>query len=130
MRPLLASAGLICHVTWQTKALTAGRCAYDQANGGRPSEETVLMRSDLGAVLGELPLFNGLDAGLLRQIARGGRMAVAARAARRCSRAGEPPDALYVVLSGCLGRLSARPDRPAQSMGRVVCRRARLARWG
>ena len=36
---------------------------------GNPFEETATLRSDVGALLAEMPLFSGLDAGLLREIA-------------------------------------------------------------
>src|SRR5581483_9461445 len=36
---------------------------------GNPFEETATLRSDVGALIGEMPLFSGLDPGLLREIA-------------------------------------------------------------
>ncbi len=67
------------------------------------------MRSDLRIVLGGLPLFHGLDEDILRDIAAevewlsvpGGAMLFAT---------GEDSDAMYIVLSGCLG-VFAEPDR-------------------
>ncbi len=83
-------------------------------------DETVLQRADLGLVLSGLPLFSGLDPAILIEIAAaiewlslpGGAPLFAA---------GEPSDALYVVLSGCLGVFA--PDRAGDRrrfMGRVV----------
>jgi len=81
-------------------------------------EETVLMRADLGAVLSGLPLFKGLDAGVVRQIGAAAEW-LSLPGGATLFRAGERPDALYVVLSGCLGVLL--PDRsPQQIRGRVV----------
>ena len=80
-------------------------------------EETVAMRSDLRLVLGALPLFSGLDEDILRTLATevewlslpGGALLFAT---------GEPSDALYIVLSGCLAVFAAT-DRK-QSLGRVL----------
>src|SRR6185437_1643267 len=81
-------------------------------------EETVLMRADLGAVLSGLPLFKGLDAGVVRQIGAAAEW-LSLPGGATLFRAGERPDALYVVLSGCLGVFL--PDRtPQQIRGRVV----------
>ena len=81
-------------------------------------EETVLMRADLGVVLSGMPLFQGLDPAVLRQIAVVAEW-LSLPGGATLFRAGERPDAFYVVLSGCLGVF--RPDRAeAQPMGRVV----------
>ena len=81
-------------------------------------EETVLMRADLGAVLSGLPLFKGLDPGVVRQIGAAAEW-LSLPGGATLFRAGERPDALYVVLSGCLGVFL--PDRsPQQIRGRVV----------
>ena len=81
-------------------------------------EETVLMRADLGAQFNALPLFNGLDPAVLRQIAVAAEW-LSLPGGATLFRAGERPDALYVVLSGCLGVF--RPDKSVpQLMGRVV----------
>jgi NTE family protein len=71
-------------------------------------EETVLMRADLGVVLNGLPLFQGLDPVVLRQIAAAAEW-LSLPGGSTLFRAGERPDAFYVVLSGCLGVF--RPDR-------------------
>ena len=85
---------------------------------GDAPEETVLMRADLGAVLGSLPLFKGLEPGVLRQIGVAAEW-LSLPGGATLFRAGERPDALYVVLSGCLGVFL--PDRrPQQVRGRVV----------
>ncbi len=81
-------------------------------------EETVLMRADLGAVLGGLPLFRGLEPAVVRQIGVAAEW-LSLPGGATLFRAGERPDALYVVLSGCLGVFL--PDRrPQQVRGRVV----------
>lgn len=80
-------------------------------------EETVALRSDLRLVLGALPLFQGLDEPILRDIATavewmslpGGALLFAT---------GEPSDAMYVVLSGSLS-VFATADRK-QLLGRVL----------
>ncbi len=81
-------------------------------------EETVMMRADLGAVLNGLPLFNGLEPGVLRLLAVSAQW-LSLPGGATLFRAGERPDALYVVLSGCLGVF--RPDgSPPQIMRRVM----------
>jgi len=81
-------------------------------------EETVLMRADLGAVLSGLSLFKGLEPGVIRQIGAAAEW-LSLPGGATLFRAGERPDALYVVLSGCLGVFL--PDRaPPQIRGRVV----------
>ena len=77
---------------------------------GNPFEETATLRSDVGALLAEMPLFSGLDAGLLREIAAVVEWLTLPGGATLFS-AGDPPDALYMVLSGCLGAFSAEPAR-------------------
>jgi NTE family protein len=81
------------------------------------AEETVALRSDLRVVLSALPMFHGLDEDILRAMAfevewlslPGGATLFAT---------GETSDALYVVLSGCLG-VFAEADRK-RSLGRVL----------
>ncbi len=81
-------------------------------------EETVMLRADLGVVLSSLPLFNGLEPAVLRQIAAAAEW-LSLPGGSTLFRAGERPDALYVVLSGCLGVFM--PDStPPQIRGRVV----------
>jgi len=81
-------------------------------------EETVLMRADLGAVLSGLSLFKGLEPGVIRQIGAAAEW-LSLPGGATLFRAGERPDALYVVLSGCLGVFL--PDRTSQQIrGRVV----------
>ena len=81
-------------------------------------EETVMLRADLGVVLNGLPLFNGLEPAVLRQIATAAEW-LSLPGGATLFRAGERPDALYVVLSGCLGVFL--PDSsPLQIRGRVV----------
>jgi NTE family protein len=82
-------------------------------------EETVVLRSDLRAVIEGLPLFNGLDGEILGAIARevewlslpGGSMLFAA---------GEPSDSMYIVLSGCLGVFAGATNDRRRFLGRIV----------
>ncbi len=82
-------------------------------------EETVTLRSDLRTVLDALPLFHGLDAEILRSISAemewlslpGGSVLFAG---------GEPSDALFVVLSGCLGVYASASTDRRRFMGRIV----------
>lgn len=78
---------------------------------GNPFEETTTLRSDIGVLLGETPLFSGLDPALLGQIASVSEWLSLPGGATLFS-AGDPADALYVVLSGCLGVFS--PDNRVQ----------------
>ncbi|HXR88745.1 MAG TPA: patatin-like phospholipase family protein [Steroidobacteraceae bacterium] len=76
------------------------------------------MRADLGAVLSGLSLFKGLEPGVIRQIGTAAEW-LSLPGGATLFRAGERPDALYVVLSGCLGVFL--PDRTSQQIrGRVV----------
>ncbi|MGH8287954.1 MAG: patatin-like phospholipase family protein [Steroidobacteraceae bacterium] len=77
---------------------------------GNPFDETATLRSDVGGLLAEMPLFSGLDAGLLREIAAVVEWLSLPGGAKLFS-TGDPPDALYLVLSGCLGAFSADPTR-------------------
>ncbi len=86
--------------------------------GDRP-EETVLRRSDLGVVLGELPLFQGLDYAFLREIALAAQWLSLPGGATLFA-AGDPADALYVVLSGCLGVFAPAERRNRGFVGRVA----------
>jgi NTE family protein len=82
-------------------------------------EETVVLRSDLRAVIEGLPLFNGLDGEILAAIARevewlslpGGSMLFAA---------GESSDSMYIVLSGCLGVFAGATNDRRRFLGRIV----------
>ena len=56
-------------------------------------EETVLMRADLGAVLGTLPLFEGLEPGVVRQIGAAAEW-LSLPGGATLFHAGERPDAL------------------------------------
>jgi NTE family protein len=86
---------------------------------GDVPEETVVLRSDLRAVLDALPLFKGLAADILQGIAAevewlslpGGSMLFAA---------GESSDSMYVVLSGCLGVFAAASTDRRRFLGRIV----------
>ena len=82
-------------------------------------DETAVLRSDLSVVFNELPLFKDLDYSLLREIAREAQWLSLPGGATLFS-AGKPPDALYVVLSGCLGAFSPDDRQHRRFMGRIV----------
>ncbi|HZO21326.1 MAG TPA: patatin-like phospholipase family protein [Steroidobacteraceae bacterium] len=83
-------------------------------------EETVLLRANLGVVLSGLPLFNGLDEAIVGEIAAAAEWLSLPGGATLFA-AGEPPDALYVVLSGCLGAFAPDNMRDRRRfMGRVL----------
>lgn len=83
-------------------------------------EETVLLRADLGAVLSGLPLFGGLDGEVLTEIAAAAEW-LSLPGGSTLFAAGELSDALYVVLSGCLGAFSPDHGRDRRRfVGRVV----------
>src|SRR5580692_3553138 len=73
-------------------------------------EETAVRRSDLSVVFNELPLFKDLDYEFLREIAQDSQWLSLPGGATLFS-AGDPADALYVVLSGCLGVFSPAERR-------------------
>lgn len=81
-------------------------------------EETVLLRSDLGLVLSALPLFAGLEPEILSKIAESAEW-LSLPGGGTLFAAGETPDAMYVVLSGCLGVFSADSRDRRRFMGRV-----------
>jgi NTE family protein len=82
-------------------------------------EETAIRRSDLSVVFNELPLFKGLDYAFLREIAEDSQWLSLPGGATLFS-AGDSADALYVVLSGCLGVFSPAERRNGGSVGRVA----------
>jgi NTE family protein len=86
---------------------------------GDVPEETVMLRADLGVVLNGLPLFNGLDPSILREIAVEAEWLSLPGGATLFA-AGEQPDSLYVVLSGCLGVFSPDNRDRRRFMGRAV----------
>jgi NTE family protein len=86
---------------------------------GDVPEETVTLRSDLGVVLSALPLFAGLDGTLLTQIAQAAEW-LSLPGGATLFMAGEPSDALYVVLSGCLGVFAPENRDRRRFMGRVL----------
>jgi NTE family protein len=86
---------------------------------GDVPEETVAMRSDLSIVLASLPLFKGLDTEILLNIAREAEW-MSLPGGATLFEVGEAPDAMYVVLSGCLGVYSTKPSDRRRFMGRVV----------
>jgi NTE family protein len=82
-------------------------------------EETAVRRSDLSVVFNELPLFKDLDYAFLREIAQDSQWLSLPGGATLFS-AGDPADALYVVLSGCLGVYSPAERRNRGFIGRVT----------
>ena len=82
-------------------------------------EETAVRRSDLSVVFNELPLFKDLDYEFLREIAQDSQWLSLPGGATLFS-AGDPADALYVVLSGCLGVFSPGERRNRGFVGRVA----------
>jgi NTE family protein len=82
-------------------------------------EETAVRRSDLSVVFNELPLFKDLDYAFLREIAQDSQWLSLPGGATLFS-AGDPADALYVVLSGCLGVFSPGERRNRGFVGRVA----------
>jgi NTE family protein len=82
-------------------------------------EETAVRRSDLSVVFNELPLFKGLDYEFLREIAQDSTWLSLPGGATLFA-AGDPADALYVVLSGCLGVFSPAERRDRGFVGRVA----------
>src|SRR5579864_4111913 len=82
-------------------------------------EETVTARSDLSVVLSGLGLFGGLDPAAIKQIAEVAEWLSLPGGATLFT-AGEPSDAMYVVLSGCLGVFSPDNRDRRRFMGRVL----------
>src|SRR3984885_1230501 len=82
-------------------------------------EETVMRRSDLGVVLSALPLFAGLEPLIIRQIAESAEW-LSLPGGSTLFAAGEPSDALFVVLSGCLGVFSPDNRDRRRFMSRVL----------
>jgi NTE family protein len=82
-------------------------------------EQTAIRRSDLSVVLGELPLFQGLDHSFLREIALAAQWLSLPGGGPLFS-AGDPSDALYVVLSGCLGVFVPGERRNGGFLGRIA----------
>ncbi len=85
---------------------------------GDVPEETAIRRSDLSVVFGDLPLFKGLDQPFLREIALASQWLSLPGGATLFA-AGDPSDALYVVLSGCLGVFVPGERRNRGFIGRV-----------
>jgi NTE family protein len=86
---------------------------------GDAPEETAVRRSDLSVVFNELPLFKDLDYAFLREIGQASEWLSLPGGATLFS-AGDPADALYVVLSGCLGVFSPVERRNRGFVGRVA----------
>ncbi len=86
---------------------------------GDVPEETVTLRADLRTVLAGLPLFSGLDEEILVAIAEQVEWLSLPGGATLFS-GGELSDAMYIVLSGCLGVFVAAPLDRRRLMARVV----------
>ncbi len=86
---------------------------------GDVPEETVVLRSDLRAVLNGLPLFNGLASEILTAIAQEVEWLSVPGGGTLFS-AGEPSDSMYIVLSGCLGVFAAPSTDRRRFLGRIV----------
>jgi len=86
---------------------------------GDVPEPTVTLRSDLRAVLAALPLFKGLDDEVLRAMAAEVEW-LSLPGGNTLFSAGEVSDAMYVVLSGCLGVFLAPGGDRRRFLGRIV----------
>jgi len=82
-------------------------------------EETLMLRSDLGVVLSGLPLFAGLEPLIIKQIAEVAEW-LSLPGGSTLFAAGEASDAMFVVLSGCLGVFSPDNRDRRRFMGRVL----------
>jgi NTE family protein len=82
-------------------------------------EETLIRRSDLSLVLSGLPLFAGLEPQIVKQIAAVAEW-LSLPGGSTLFAAGETSDAMFVVLSGCLGVFSADTRDRRRFMGRVL----------
>ncbi|HVW70890.1 MAG TPA: patatin-like phospholipase family protein [Steroidobacteraceae bacterium] len=82
-------------------------------------EETAIQRSDLSVVFNDIPLFKDLDYAFLRQIAQASQWLSLPGGATLFS-AGDAADALYIVLSGCLGIFSPAERRNRGFIMRVT----------
>ena len=81
-------------------------------------EQTVTLRSDLRIVLNTLPLFSGLETATLRAIASELEW-LSLPGGAPLFELGDMSDALYIVLSGCLGVFTAASSRN-RMVGRVL----------
>src|SRR6185312_4627167 len=86
---------------------------------GDVTEQTVMLRSDLSVVLSSLPLFAGLEARIIKEIAESAEWLSLPGGATLFA-AGEASDAMYVVLSGCLGVFSPDTRDRRRFIGRVL----------
>jgi NTE family protein len=81
--------------------------------------ETAIERRNMLSLLGTLQLFRGLDASTLAAIAA--EIEWFSLPGGSCLfEAGDPPDALYIVISGCLGAFARTPDGHTRLVGRVM----------
>ncbi len=82
-------------------------------------DETAIERRSMLSLLGASQLFRGLDAGTLVAIAS--EIEWFSLPGGACLfEMGEEPDALYIVLSGCLGAFARTPDGHTRLVGRVM----------
>lgn len=81
--------------------------------------ETAIERRSMLLTLGTLALFRGLDAPMLAAIAN--EIEWFSLPGGACLfEAGEAPDALFIVISGCLGAFARIPDGHTRLVGRVM----------
>jgi NTE family protein len=81
--------------------------------------ETAIERRNMFSLLGSTQLFRGLDGATLAAIA--GEIEWFSLPGGACLfEAGDQPDALYIVISGCLGAFSRTPDGHTRLVGRVT----------
>ena len=82
-------------------------------------EDTLTTRSDLRVILAGLPMFNALSAVTINAIAAECEWLSLPGGATLFD-AGEASDAMYVLLSGCLGSFAAHSAERRRFLGRVV----------
>jgi NTE family protein len=81
--------------------------------------ETAIERRNMLSLLGTLHLFRGLDPSILAAIAAEIEW-FSVPGGASLFEAGDPPDALYFVISGCLGAFQRTPDGHTRLVGRVM----------
>src|SRR4030095_9336435 len=81
--------------------------------------ETAIERSNMLSLLGTLHLFRGLDPSIVAAIAAEIEW-FSVPGGASLFEAGDPPDALYFVISGCLGAFQRTPGGHTRLVGRVM----------
>jgi NTE family protein len=82
------------------------------------AEDTVVARSDLRLTLAGLPLFADLDPAAIAAIASEVEW-LSLPGSATLFEAGEPADAMYILLSGCLGAFAAKSSDRRRFLGRI-----------